>query len=158
MNHPTMPVQRQTKGELLIKTMPLIRYATHETHINDQDDTSLAAQLKRNARVAVPAQAGSRPPVSNQTPLMHLYGRHPRSRNANQPPARLKSEASNQKPCSTPKCTARYEEKNLHLTIVVWFGCLKRHPPWPITDSRCASRPQPSHTTTSDPSGNENDL
>jgi hypothetical protein len=98
------------KGTILIKTMPLIRYATQETHLYDQDDTSLAAQLKRNARVAVPAQAGSRPPVSNQTPLMHLYGRHPRSRHAKKPPARLKSQANNLKACTTPECTARYEE------------------------------------------------
>jgi hypothetical protein len=30
-------------GTLLIRTMPLIRYATQETHLYDQDDTSLAA-------------------------------------------------------------------------------------------------------------------
>jgi len=97
------------KDTLLIKTMPLIRYATQETHLYDQDDTSLVGQLKRNARVAVPAQAGSRPPVSNQTPLMHLYDRHPRSRHAKLPPAKHPSQADNRKPCTTPKCTARYE-------------------------------------------------
>jgi hypothetical protein len=97
-------------GTLLIKTMPLIRYATQETHLYGQDDTSLAAQLKRNAHVVVPAQAGSQPPVSNQTPLMHLYGRHPQSRDANQPLARLSSQANNRKACTTLKCTARYGE------------------------------------------------
>jgi len=114
------------KGTLLIKTMPLIRYATQETHLYDQDDTSLAAQLKRNARVVVPAQAGSRPPVSNQTPLMHLYSRHPRSRPAKQPPARLKSQANNRKPCTTPKCTARYEENQF-----------ERNPPQEHIPSKC---------------------
>lgn len=99
------------KGTFLIETMPLIRYATQETHIYDQDDTSLVAQLKRNVRVAVPAQAGSRPPVSNQTPLMHLYDRHPRSRPSNRPPVRLESQANNRNPKTTPECTARYEKK-----------------------------------------------
>lgn len=112
--HPTLQVQRPTKkGAFLIKTMPLIRYATQKTHIYDQDDTSLAAQLKRNVRVAVPAQAGSQPPVSNQTPLMHLYDRHPRSRTGKQPPTRLNSRANNRKPNTTPKCTARYEENQV---------------------------------------------
>lgn len=97
-------------GMFLIKTMPLIRYATQETHIYDQDDTSLAAQLKRNVRVAVPAQAGSQPPISNLTPLMHLYDRHSQSRPWKQPPARLKSQANNRsqiRPQNAPHDTKR---------------------------------------------------
>jgi len=116
------------KGTLLIKTMPLIRYATQETHIYNQDDTSLVAKLKRNVRMAVPAQAGSQPPVSNQTPLMHLYSRHPRSRPAKQPPARLKSQANNHKPSTTPKCTARYEENQFESNQTPLMHLYSRHP------------------------------
>ncbi|KAI3671155.1 hypothetical protein L2E82_53580 [Cichorium intybus] len=43
-----------------------------------QGKQSLVALLKRYARVEVAAQADIQPPVTNQTPLMHLYGRHPR--------------------------------------------------------------------------------
>ncbi|KAI3779564.1 hypothetical protein L2E82_09382 [Cichorium intybus] len=43
-----------------------------------QGKLSLVALLKRYARVEVAAQADIQPPVTNQTPLMHLYGRHPR--------------------------------------------------------------------------------
>ncbi|KAI3779512.1 hypothetical protein L2E82_09233 [Cichorium intybus] len=43
-----------------------------------QGKLSLVALLKRYARVEVAAQADIQPPVTNQTPLMYLYGRHPR--------------------------------------------------------------------------------
>ncbi|KAI3789257.1 hypothetical protein L2E82_02049 [Cichorium intybus] len=39
---------------------------------------SLVALLKRYAHMEVAAQANIQPPVTNQTPLMYLYGRHPR--------------------------------------------------------------------------------
>ncbi|KAI3672243.1 hypothetical protein L2E82_52917 [Cichorium intybus] len=54
------------------------RYAAQETHPDAQGKQSLVALLKRYARVEVAAQADIQPPVTNQTPLMHLYGRHPR--------------------------------------------------------------------------------
>ncbi|KAI3779951.1 hypothetical protein L2E82_09693 [Cichorium intybus] len=49
-----------------------------ETPPDAQGKLSLVALLKRYARVEVAAQADIQPPVTNQTPLMHLYGRHPR--------------------------------------------------------------------------------
>ena len=71
-------------------------YATIATHNgNDQDQTVRCLDgmqhskttkcskpkkpksiTKRYERVDVVAQANSQPPVTNQTPLMHLYGRH----------------------------------------------------------------------------------
>ncbi|KAI3752308.1 hypothetical protein L2E82_24188 [Cichorium intybus] len=50
----------------------------HIAFPNAQGKLSLVALLKRYARVEVAAQADIQPPVTNQTPLMHLYGRHPR--------------------------------------------------------------------------------
>ncbi|KAI3674617.1 hypothetical protein L2E82_52094 [Cichorium intybus] len=50
----------------------------HRKPPDAQGKQSLVALLKRYARVEVAAQADIQPPVTNQTPLMHLYGRHPR--------------------------------------------------------------------------------
>lgn len=47
-------------------------------------------------QVEVVAQAKSQPPVTNQTPLMHLYGRHPRNHPTNShPPSSNARQAAN---------------------------------------------------------------
>ncbi|KAI3674891.1 hypothetical protein L2E82_51838 [Cichorium intybus] len=61
------------------RAMPSLHRQQHTGNPPDtQGKLSLVALLKRYARVEVAAQADIQPPVTNQTPLMHLYGRHPR--------------------------------------------------------------------------------
>lgn len=47
-------------------------------------------------QVEVVAEAKSQPPVTNQTPLMHLYGRHPRRHpTSSNPPSSIAKQATN---------------------------------------------------------------
>jgi hypothetical protein len=106
-NASAMPDENDTDS---IRSMPSFRYAAQKTHWYDQDDTSLAEHLKRKVRMVVPAQAGSRPPVSIQTPLMHLLRNTSPKPKCQTAASKAKKPSKQPEAMYDPRMTARCEE------------------------------------------------